>query len=145
MIIAIVGSRNITVPNLGDFLPEGVTEIVSGGARGVDSCAGEYAKNEGIPLTEFLPEYDKYGKSAPIVRNRRIVSYADEIIAFWDGSSRGTKYVLNLCKKEGKKARVFLKTESGFIPLEPEEPWLSYHGSLFGENTAATKEKIPSE
>ena len=32
MKIAIVGSRSITVNNLGDYLPENTTEIVSGGA-----------------------------------------------------------------------------------------------------------------
>ena len=34
MKLAIVGSRNLTVENLGAYLPEGVTEFVSGGARG---------------------------------------------------------------------------------------------------------------
>ena len=39
MRVAVVGSRTLTVPNLGDYLPENVSEIVSGGARGVDQCA----------------------------------------------------------------------------------------------------------
>ena len=47
-----------------------ITEIVSGGAKGVDSLAREYAERKGIKLTEFIPEYKSYGRAAPIVRNR---------------------------------------------------------------------------
>ena len=45
--------------NLEKYLPNGVTEIVSGGAKGIDTCAREYAVSNGIKLTEFLPEYEK--------------------------------------------------------------------------------------
>ena len=59
--IAIIGSRNLTVNNLEKYLPQGVTEIVSGGAKGIDSCARNYAQENNIKLTEFLPQYEKYG------------------------------------------------------------------------------------
>ena len=36
MKVAVVGSRNLTINNLGDYLPKDTTEIVSGGARGID-------------------------------------------------------------------------------------------------------------
>lgn len=100
---AIVGSRNLTVNNLQEYLPEDVTEIVSGGAKGIDLCAKQYAKSHGIPYTEFLPEYEKYGKAAPIRRNDLIIDYADIVIAFWDGKSKGTKYVIDCCRKTGVK------------------------------------------
>ena len=73
MRIAIVGSRNITVKDIGKYLPDGVCEIVSGGAKGVDSCAARYAAAHKITLTEFLPEYKKYGRSAPLKRNMQII------------------------------------------------------------------------
>jgi hypothetical protein len=57
MKIAIVGSRGLTVNDLEKYLPEDVTEVVSGGAKGIDTCAAEYAKKAGLKLTEFLPEY----------------------------------------------------------------------------------------
>ena len=47
MKVAIIGSRNLTVKDLGQYLPEGTTEIVSGGAKGVDTCAREYALAKG--------------------------------------------------------------------------------------------------
>ena len=65
MKVAVVGSRNLTINNLGDYLPKDTTEIVSGGARGIDRCAREYAKSHNIKLMEFLPEYERYGRSAP--------------------------------------------------------------------------------
>lgn len=108
MKIAIIGSRSVVVENIGEYLSKGVTEIVSGGAKGVDTCAKNYAIQNNINLKEFLPEYNKYGKAAPLKRNLQIVEYADEIIAFWDGKSRGTKYVIDACERLGKKVSVFI-------------------------------------
>lgn len=109
MKIAIIGSRNLVVNNVEKYLPDNITEIVSGGAIGIDRCAREYAKMNNIKLTEFLPEYDKYGKKAPLRRNIQIINYADCVIAFWDGKSHGTKYVIDNCKKRNKKVTVYIK------------------------------------
>lgn len=108
MKVAVVGSRNLRIDDLEKYLPDGVTEIVSGGARGVDTSAREYALAHDIKLTEFLPEYDKYGRSAPLRRNIAIIEYADLVLAFWDGSSRGTKYVIDNCKRLGIPIKVFV-------------------------------------
>lgn len=108
MKIAVIGSRNLIINNLGDYLPINVTEIISGGAKGIDSCAKKYALEKGIKLTEFYPEYQKYGKGAPLRRNLQIIDYADIVLAFWDGKSRGTKFVIEQCRKKGKTVRVFL-------------------------------------
>ena len=109
MKVAVIGSRNLTVENLGQYLPEETTEIVSGGAKGVDTCAREFASAKGLNLNEFLTEYQKYGRGAPLKRNLQIIDYADCILAFWDGKSRGTKFVIEHCKAQGKPVRVFLK------------------------------------
>ena len=85
MKIAIIGSRNINIEDLTEYLPENVTEIVSGGAKGVDTCARNYAEKNKIPLKEFLPDYKIYGRGAPLKRNIEIIEYADMVIAFWDG------------------------------------------------------------
>lgn len=108
MKIAVIGSRGLKVDNLGKYLTEEVTEIVSGGARGIDTCAREYANANGIKLTEFLPEYEKYGRNAPFKRNLQIIDYADLVLAFWDGKSKGTKYVIDNCKKRNKKVHVII-------------------------------------
>lgn len=106
MKVAVIGSRGLTTNELGKYLPKEVTEIVSGGAKGIDTDAREYALSHGIKLTEFLPEYKKYGKAAPLKRNLSIIEYSDLVIAFWDGKSRGTKFVIDNCKRIGVKVLV---------------------------------------
>lgn len=112
MRIAVVGSRSITSIPLDGLIPPQCTEIVSGGARGVDTCAKEYALAHGLKLTEFYPDYDRYGRSAPLKRNDQIVAHADMVIAFWDGVSRGTIYTLKQCKQQGKPWRLFRLTRN---------------------------------
>ena len=115
MKIAVIGSRGLKVNDLGKYLPVGVTEIVSGGAKGVDTCAREYAGGNGLKLTEFLPEYNRYGRGAPLKRNLQIIDYADCVLAFWDGQSRGTKHVIEQCKKRNKKVTVIKTVTKGKI------------------------------
>ena len=115
MRVAVIGSRceeGDLEDLVRDHLPPYTTEIVSGGARGVDRAAAAVARQMGIPLTEFLPDYDTYGKRAPLVRNDRIVDYADMVLAFWDGDSHGTQYVIGECLKRGKRVV--------YIPLKGE-------------------------
>ena len=107
MRLAIVGSRSLFIDGLEKYIPVGVTEIVSGGAKGIDSCAKKYAIAHKIKTKEFLPEYKKYGRAAPLKRNLEIIDYADMVIAFWDGKSKGTKYVIDMCKKINKKITVY--------------------------------------
>ena len=111
MKIAIVGSRNIIATNIGNYVLEN-DEIVSGGATGVDSCAAEYAKAHGLKLTVFLPQYARYGRAAPIIRNKEIVAYADKIIAFWNGTSKGTLAVIEYARKTGKPCEIILCREN---------------------------------
>ncbi len=110
MKVAVIGSRGLSVNNLEKYLPEGTTEIVSGGARGVDTSAREYAISHAIKLTEFLPEYDKFGRGAPLRRNITIIEYADLVLAFWDGQSHGTKFMIDNCRKRNIPVRVFMPT-----------------------------------
>lgn len=108
MKVAVIGSRNLFVAELVSYLPKETTEIVSGGARGVDSCAAIYAQKHNIPLKEFLPDYEKFGRRAPLVRNLQIIDYADIVIAFWDGKSRGTKHVIDNCVSRKKNVTVYM-------------------------------------
>ena len=105
MKIAIVGSRNISANGIEAYVQEG-DEIVSGGAVGVDTCAENYARQNGLKFTLFLPEYERYGNAAPIVRNKKIVDYADKVIAFWDGSSKGTFSTIKYAQKVGKPCEI---------------------------------------
>ena len=107
MKVAVVGSRNITVINIKEYVSDG-DEIVSGGAKGVDACAAEYARKNGIKLYEFLPDYEQYGRAAPIVRNKEIVDFSDKIVVFWDGKSKGSLSTIKYARKIGKDCEVIL-------------------------------------
>ena len=109
MKVAVVGSRSITVEKLEEYLTD-AEEIVSGGAKGVDICAAQYARENGLILTEFLPEYKRYGRAAPIVRNKKIVDYADRVVVFWDGKSKGSLSVIRYVEQVGKDCKVVLCT-----------------------------------
>lgn len=104
---AVIGSRRIENANLDEYLPDGIDEIVSGGAVGIDTLAKDYARRHGLRLTEFLPDYEHYGRRAPLIRNEQIVDYADCVYAFWDGKSNGTRYVVRYARMQGKPCHVF--------------------------------------
>ena len=110
MKLAIIGSRSLTINNLEDYIPENTVEIISGGAKGIDSCAKMFALKNSLKYTEFLPKYNLYGRAAPLRRNLEIISYADMVLAFWDGKSRGTKFVIDNCKKINKPIRIMLSS-----------------------------------
>jgi len=88
-----------------------ITEIVSGGAKGADTLAEQFAKENNLPVKIFKPDWAKYGRGAGPVRNKQIVEYADKVIAFWDGESKGTKSSIDLAEKSGK-----LLTVKRFLP-----------------------------
>ena len=108
MKLAIIGSRKIKNEVIDKYVPKGVSEIVSGGAQGVDMLAREYAIRNNIKLVEFLPQYNLYGRAAPIKRNEEIAKYADEAVVLWDGKSKGTESTIRLFKRLGKKVSVYI-------------------------------------
>ena len=108
MKLAIVGSRNVGSIDISAYISEMPAEIISGGAKGVDTLAAEFAKSRGIKLTEFLADYKKHGRGAPIRRNALIVEACDKVLAFWDGVSKGTLSSINLAKKLGKQLQIVM-------------------------------------
>lgn len=36
---------------------------------------------------------------APLKRNDKIIGYADMVLAFWDGKSRGSAYIIKKCRE----------------------------------------------
>ena len=74
-------------------------EIVSGGARGADKLGERYAKEHNLRLKIFPADWDKYGKRAGYIRNTEMAEYANCLIAFWDGKSKGTAHMIVLAPK----------------------------------------------
>jgi hypothetical protein len=76
--------------------------IVSGGAKGADSLGRDFGQKHGAKCLEFLPDWEKFGKSAGVIRNADIAKNSDFVLAFWDGRSRGTRHSLEFVQKTGK-------------------------------------------
>jgi len=89
-----------------------IYEIVSGCAKGADQLGEKFAKEFKFILKQFPADWDKFGKSAGYKRNEQMALYAKEdanlgvLIAFWDGSSKGTKHMIDLANKNGLKVYV---------------------------------------
>lgn len=110
MKVAVVGSRDIVDYNwISKVLDKySIDEIISGGAKGVDSLAARYAIEHKIELTVFRPEWQAYGKSAGFIRNKLIVDHSEHVIAFWDGKSAGTKHSIEYAQKRNKLVEIYL-------------------------------------
>ncbi len=114
---AIIGSRTFNDYQylkeiLGWFQFE---RIISGGARGADTLAKRYAAEHGIYLKEHLPNWDRDGKAAGFIRNKLIIADADELIAFYDGSSKGTAHSIKLAEESGKPVHIFWPTDEDML------------------------------
>ena len=104
MRLAVVGSRTFNDYALMCAVLDRfeIIEIISGGARGADALAERYAHERRLPITVFPADWDAHGKSAGFLRNREIVAAADEVVACWDGRSRGTRHAIELARTSGK-------------------------------------------
>lgn len=109
MKLLIVGSRSITSFDLSEYIPPQTQLIISGGAKGIDALAEEYADRHRISKLILRPQYHLYGKAAPIKRNEQMVDLADEILIIWDGFSRGAQHTLRFAKKKNKPFTVVEK------------------------------------
>lgn len=119
--IIIAGSRSFTdyemvKKSLKDFLISKDTSdkptIICGMARGADMLGYRLAKEFKLPLKEFPADWNKYGKRAGYIRNEQMAKYAHEqgdgiLFAFWDGTSRGTKSMIELAKKYKLEVHIF--------------------------------------
>lgn len=109
MKLAIIGSRSLTDFDKNAILrhiSQDITHIISGGAQGIDSLAREIAAAQKLGFLEIEPDYAKYGRKAPLVRNREIVRQSDRVLAVWDFHSRGTAHAIVCCIEEGVPVRV---------------------------------------
>ena len=114
MKLLIAGSRSIKDFDLSPYIPDSVDEIISGGACGVDALAEKYADSHKISKHIIRPQYSLYGKAAPIVRNKKMVEIADEVLVIWDGKSKGSLATVKYAKEMKKNVNLITceKTEN---------------------------------
>ena len=107
MRVIIAGSRNFADYHLlktscDSILKEiSVSEIVSGTSYGADRLGERYASEKGYSLKQFPADWGRYGKKAGYLRNDEMASYADILIAFWDGASKGTALMIECAARKG--------------------------------------------
>lgn len=80
--------------------------IISGGATGADSLGERYARERDYCVERYPAEWDKYGLSAGYRRNTEMAKVADALIAFWNGSSKGTKNMIDIAKQRNLQYKV---------------------------------------
>ena len=78
-------------------------EIVSGGASGADYLGNKYAVFNRYNIKYFPADWANKGRTAGHIRNQQMADYADALIAFWDGKSKGTKDMIDKANKKGLK------------------------------------------
>lgn len=142
MRIIVAGSRGITeynvvrqvvletIEKLGLEGKTSKVEIVSGGARGVDTLGERLAQEQGFGLKVFKADwgsinapgavikynqYGAYNASAGYTRNCQMAEYAvqDEeqgvLVAIWDGRSRGTKHMIDIAEERGLRVEKYIR------------------------------------
>lgn len=76
-----------------------ISEVVCGRATGADTCGKEWAQAHGIPVKDFIPDWEKHGNAAGPIRNSDMAAYADALIAFPGG--RGTADMIRKARAKG--------------------------------------------
>ena len=112
MKLAIIGSRTFNdyefLKNSLEPIRTYITLIISGGANGADKLGERYAEEFNIPTKIYIPEWNKYGKSAGYLRNHDIINEADYVVAYQVNKSKGTEHSIRLAKSQNKKVKVFI-------------------------------------
>jgi hypothetical protein len=116
--VVIAGCRDFydypVVKSAIDHLEWSISEIVSGAATGVDTLGERYAKEYNLKLTKFKSQWDRYGIRAGPIRNVQMAQYADNLVAFWDGKSPGTKNMIAVMHRLTKPVVV--------VRIDPNKP-----------------------
>ncbi|MFE4571376.1 DUF2493 domain-containing protein [Paenibacillus chitinolyticus] len=114
MKVIIAGSRTFSdyemlkrkLDSLLTLQPRNEIVIVSGAAKGADKLGERYATEKGYRISSHPADWDRHGNSAGYIRNEEMAKEANALIAFWDGTSKGTKHMIDLAKKHGLQVRV---------------------------------------
>lgn len=112
----ILGAALASVPRDWGIRPGLPSEVVSGGAPGVDTMGERFAAAFGIPVKRFRADWDRHGKAAGPIRNREMAEYADALLAIRKGDSPGTRDMIAQATKRGLKVHIY------DVPFERKAP-----------------------
>mgnify|MGYP003116926381 CR=1 FL=1 len=80
--------------------------IVSGTAKGADLMGEQYARSRSFRIDRYPADWNRFGRRAGYIRNVEMASNADALVALWDGSSRGTKHMVDIAGQHGLPTRI---------------------------------------
>ena len=127
MRVGIVGSRHFPeLERVAEYVRSlpATASLVTGSASGVDATATRAARERGLPVRVLGASFEEAADvGSAVERNRRLVSSCDVLVAFWDGSSQGTRRTVERALDSGREVHVFVQAaqpaseaESG-VPL----------------------------
>jgi len=119
--VAIVGSRRYSEPGrvteYVNALPPKAS-IITGSASGVDAAATKAARAKGIPVHVIPASFEELANaSMSAARNQRLVDSCDVLVAFWDGTSKGTRATIDRALDSSKEVHVFVGTFAGLSKM----------------------------
>lgn len=94
--------------------------VLCGMAKGRDMAGKRYAEQRRFHVRYFPADWQQYGRRAGIVRNELMAQNADALAAFWDGSSRGTKNMIETAQRYGLAVRVIRYNLKSEMPEKDE-------------------------
>jgi len=115
--VAIVGSRHFSEPDRVTEYVNGLparASIITGSASGVDAAATKAARARGLGVQVMPASFDEMADaSRSAARNQRLVDACDVLVAFWDGTSKGTRTTVERALDSGKEVHVFVAPTMG--------------------------------
>lgn len=115
--MVVAGSRTIGhYPIVADIIEDAIDQfgispstIISGHARGVDSLAEKWAKQNGVKVELHPADWDRYGKAAGHIRNKEMAKCADCLVAVKDAAAKniGTGIMIMEARRVGIAGLVY--------------------------------------
>lgn len=84
-----------------NLYPDLDLEVVGGEAKGADSLGKQFAYKHKLKYHSFPADWKNLGRKAGTLRNIQMGDFADRLVAFWDGESRGTKHMIDYATSKG--------------------------------------------
>lgn len=113
MRVAIVGSRHFSAPERVAEYVSGLpprASIITGSASGVDAAATQAARARGLAVRVLPASFEELrDESKSAARNQKLIDSCDVLVAFWDGSSTGTRATVERALDSGKEVHVFVQ------------------------------------
>ncbi len=112
MRIGIVGSRHFTELERVEAYVVGLSapaSLVTGSASGVDALVARIGRERGLPVRVVAAGFEDVGdERLAAERNQRLIDACDLLVAFWDGSSKGTRMTIDRALDMGREVHVFV-------------------------------------